>query len=40
MAEGFLFIDGARTAYSFPFGSRVEVRTALHSLRLFVKPGR
>ena len=39
MDEGFLFIDGARSAYRFPFGSRVEVRTALHPLRLFVRSG-
>jgi hypothetical protein len=38
MDEGFLFIDGARSAYRFPFGSRVEVRIALHPLRLFVRP--
>lgn len=40
MDEGFLFIDGARSAYPFPFGSRVEVRTSLHPLRLFVRRGR
>jgi NAD+ kinase len=39
MDEGFLFIDGARSAYRFPFGSRVEVRIGLHPLRLFVRPG-
>jgi NAD+ kinase len=40
MEEGFLFIDGARSAYRFPFGSRVEVRIAPHPLRLFVRSGR
>jgi NAD+ kinase len=40
MDAGFLFIDGARTAYRFPFGSRVEVRIAAHPVRLFVAPGR
>lgn len=40
MDEGFLFIDGARSAYRFPFGSRAEVRTAPCPLRLFVRPNR
>lgn len=37
MDEGWLFIDGARTAHRFPFGARAEVRLSAHPLRLFAK---
>lgn len=34
MQEGWLFIDGARTAYRFPFGTRAQLRAADSKLRL------
>ncbi len=36
MPEGWLYIDGARTAYRFPFGTRATLRTADARLRLFL----
>ncbi|MDQ3009654.1 MAG: NAD(+)/NADH kinase, partial [Acidobacteriota bacterium] len=30
MAEGELYIDGARTMYPFPFGTRAQIQTAEH----------
>jgi len=40
MEAGFIFIDGARTAYRFPFGARLEVRISERPLRLFADPAR
>jgi NAD+ kinase len=40
MEAGYVFIDGARTAYRFRFGARLVVRTAKHPLRLFADPSR
>ncbi len=34
MQEGWLYIDGARTAYRFPFGTRAKIRVAERKLRL------
>lgn len=36
MPEGRLYIDGARTVYRFPFGSRVEVKLAPLDLKIFL----
>ncbi|MBI1765678.1 MAG: NAD(+)/NADH kinase [Acidobacteria bacterium] len=36
MPEGWLYIDGARTAYRFPFGTRATLRAADARLRLFL----
>lgn len=36
MAQGELYIDGARTLYPFPFGTRAQIKTAEESLRLFL----
>lgn len=36
MPEGWLYIDGARTAYRFPFGARAVLQTAETKLRLFL----
>jgi NAD+ kinase len=36
MAEGQLYIDGARTMYPFGFGTRARIQLAEHSLRLFM----
>ena len=36
MPEGRLFIDGARTAYEFPFGTRAHIKIADQSLRIFL----
>jgi NAD+ kinase len=40
MEAGFIFIDGARTAYRFRFGAHLEVRTSGCPLRLFADPAR
>ena len=40
MESGFVFIDGARTAYRFGFGARLEVRVSERPLRLFADPSR
>ena len=40
MESGFIFIDGARTAYRFPFGARLEVRVSERPLRLLADPSR
>lgn len=37
MQKGQLYIDGARTAYSLPFGSRVKIKQSMNNLRLFVE---
>jgi NAD+ kinase len=37
MPEGWLYIDGARTVYPFPFGTRARLRLAEHSLRIFLR---
>jgi NAD+ kinase len=37
MPEGWLYIDGARTAYRFPFGTRARIGLAPHSLRIFLR---
>lgn len=36
MPEGRLYIDGARTVYRFPFGTRAEVKLAPLDLRIFL----
>ena len=36
MPEGWLYIDGARTAYNFPFGARATLRAAEQKLKLFL----
>lgn len=36
MPEGRLYIDGARTAYEFPFGARARIRAAEKVLRIFL----
>jgi len=36
MADGELYIDGARTLYSFQFGTRARIETAEKRLRIFV----
>jgi NAD+ kinase len=36
MPQGELYIDGARTLYPFPFGTRAQIKTAEDSLRLFL----
>lgn len=35
MAQGELYIDGARTLYPFPFGTRAVIKTAEENLRIF-----
>ena len=40
MPEGWLFIDGARTSYGFPFGMRARIRVAEHSLKIYLKTAR
>jgi NAD+ kinase len=40
MEAGWLFIDGARTAYRFPFGAHLEVRSSGRSLRLLADSSR
>jgi NAD+ kinase len=37
MAEGRLWIDGARAAYRFPFGARLEARTDAPVLRIYLR---
>ncbi len=36
MPQAHLYLDGARTAYPFPFGARAVVRLADHGLRIFL----
>jgi NAD+ kinase len=36
MPDGRLYIDGARTAYLFPFGARAQIAIAAQSLKLFL----
>ncbi|MEP7340640.1 MAG: NAD(+)/NADH kinase [Acidobacteriota bacterium] len=36
MAQAELYIDGARTLYPFPFGTRAQIQIAEHNLRLFL----
>jgi NAD+ kinase len=38
MEDGWLFIDGARTSYRFPFGAKAEMRMTPEALRLFADP--
>ena len=38
MEDGWLFIDGARTSYRFPFGAKAGMRLAPEPLRLFADP--
>jgi hypothetical protein len=40
MEAGWLYIDGARTAYRFGFGAHLELRTSKRPLRLFADPCR
>ncbi len=40
MEDGWLFLDGARTSYRFPFGARAEMHIAPEPLRLFADPSR
>jgi NAD+ kinase len=36
MPEGWLYLDGARTAYQFPFGARATLHAAAQKLKLFL----
>ena len=36
MQQAHLYIDGARTAYPFPFGAHARFKLAEHHLRLFI----
>ncbi|HYP25197.1 MAG TPA: hypothetical protein VE262_00640 [Blastocatellia bacterium] len=38
MPEGRLYLDGARTTYDFPFGTRAKVEVSRFDLNLFMKP--
>lgn len=40
MEDGWLFLDGARTSYRFPFGAKAEVRVSPSPLHLFTDPSR
>jgi NAD+ kinase len=40
MEDGWLFLDGARTSYHFPFGAKAEVRVSPEPLHLFTDPSR
>ena len=40
MENGWLFLDGARTSYRFPFGAKAEVRVAPAPLHLVTDPAR
>ena len=40
MEAGWLYIDGSRVSYPFPFGARAEIRAAREPLRLFADPRR
>jgi NAD+ kinase len=40
MESGWIFIDGARTAYRFRFGARLEVRVSKQPLWVFADPSR
>ena len=40
MEDGWLFLDGARTSYRFPFGAKAEVHAAPAPLRLFTDASR
>ena len=37
MPDGWLYLDGARTAYRFPFGARATIRAAETKLKLLLK---
>lgn len=37
MAAGELYIDGAKTRYTFPFGARARISAAEHGLKIFLK---
>lgn len=36
MSAGELYVDGAKTLYEFPFGTRARISTAEHSLNIFL----
>jgi NAD+ kinase len=36
MQKAHIYVDGARTAYEFPFGARARLKLAEHRLRLFI----
>lgn len=38
MESGWLYIDGSRVSYPFPFGARAQVRALREPLRLFSRP--
>ena len=40
MDSGFLYIDGSRVSYPFPFGARAEIRALPEPLLLFADPRR
>lgn len=40
MDSGFLYIDGSRVSYPFPFGARAEIRALAEPLLLFADPRR
>jgi len=40
MEDGWLFLDGARTSYHFPFGAKAEVRVSPEPLHLYTDPSR
>lgn len=40
MPEGRLYLDGARTTYDFPFGTRAKIELSPFDLKLFLKPRR
>ena len=40
MEAGWLFLDGARTSYRFPFGAKAEVRLSPDLLHLYTDPSR
>jgi hypothetical protein len=40
MEDGWLFLDGARTSYRFPFGAKAEVRLSQTPLHLVTDPSR
>jgi NAD+ kinase len=40
MPEGRLYLDGSRTTYDFPFGTRAKIEVSPFDLKLFLKPRR
>ena len=36
MQKAHVYVDGARTAYNFPFGTRAKIKIAANYLRLFI----